>query len=1166
MLAIHRISRSFYLLAALLSFVLVCAGQVTSGSIAGVVKDSSGALVPNAKVTITSQEQGFSRTLTTGADGSFFADPLQPGTFTLAVEAQGFKRQVRKDVKLFANDHLAFDDITLEVGGTAETVTVSGEAVQLQTEDAMRSGVLTGSQTVNLALNGRNYLDLIKTVPGIVSDFNGQVAGPGGLGSIYANGQRGDQNNVELDGVGNVDTGSNGTQHTSLNVDAVSEFRVITNSESAEFGRSTGAAINIITRGGTRDFHGTGYWFHRNEGLNADSWKNNAQGIARNKYRYNYQGYNIGGPVYIPGHFNKDKQKLFFFFGQEWQRQLVPNGQHNVTVPTPAERIGDFSATHDASGNPVIIINPLTGAPFMNGMIPKSQQDANGIKILNFYPQPNVTGHPDYNYTSQVSAGYPRRQEVYRGDWNINDKWRFFARVVKDADLQLMPYGQWNASYNIPFGNLAFGQPGYSTVANVTTVINPSLTNELVFGFSHNFLTEVPTTDVFSSTKLGLTIPLPFPKASPLDLIPNFHYNVPNSPTTDFAGTPFINYNNTMEWHDNLSKVLRSHRLKAGIYWQRSAKDQTATVPANSIIDFSRNASNPGDTNWAFSNALIGNFNTFQQANHVLNGQYRYNNVEWYVLDSWKASRKLTIEYGMRFYIVQPQYDQVLQTSSFNPSLFDPAQSAVLYGKNAAGLAVNPLNGQTAPAAFIAALVTGTGKTTNGLYTNGIAQAGKGYPQGLIDSRGVQYAPRLGVAYNIFPKTVIRVGGGIFYDRLEGNPIFDQLGNPPGTSQPTIYYGNIETAASTPGIFFPATLHGFDKHGQVPTTYNYNFSVQQELPFRFLMDLAYVGSVSNHLVYTLNLNANPFGSAWLPQNQDPQKTPKFDGTTTLPNNLFRPYPGYGDILMYDFGSNSNYNAFQASLNRRLSANFQVGFAYTWSKAMGVAGANTDSLNPLNYKKANYAPLGFDHTHIAVINYIYNLPKLAKPGNFLNNPIGRGVLNNWVLSGITTFESGYPTTIGYSINNISSTNLFTTGTSSYGPRVVIQGNPTTGGGSTYQFINSAVFHPAQVGSVGMDSGARNVREPGWQNWDISVFKEFPFWKEGDKIQLRLEMFNAWNHTEFNGFNNTINFASIAPNAPITNLSKYIGGTQQFGFGAMNSVRDPRIIQLAAKIYF
>jgi hypothetical protein len=522
----------------------------------------------------------------------------------------------------------------------------------------------------------------------------------------------------------------------------------------------------------------------------------------------------------------------------------------------------------------------------------------------------------------------------------------------------------------------------------------------------------------------------------------------------------------------------------------------------------------------------------------------------------------------MRFYIVQPQYDQALQTSTFNPGLFTTAGTAVLYGKTASGLALNPLTGQTAPAAFISALVPGTGTLTNGLYTNGIAQAGKGYPQGLIDSRGVQWAPRFGFAYNVLSKTVIRGGGGVFYDRFEGNPVFNMLGNPPGTSQPTIYYGNIETAASTPGVFFPASLSGFSKAGQVPTTYNYNLGIQQELPFRFLLDLAYVGSVSNHQIYTLNVNGLPFGSAWLPQNQDPSKAPKFDGTTTTSTNLYRTYQGYGDINMYNFGANANYNAFQASLNRRLGANFQLGLAYTWSKAMGVAsGYNTPgTVNPLNFQMANYSPLNFDHTQIAVVNYIYNLPKLAKPGTFLNNAVGRGVLNNWVVSGITSFETGAPTTIGYSINNVSSLNLFTTGSSTFGPRVVIQGDPTQGGGSTYQFINSAVFHPAQVGSKGFDSGSDNVREPGWQNWDISVFKDFPFWKEGAKIQLRLEMFNAWNHAEFNGFNNTINFATIAPNAPITNLSRYIGGTQQFGFGALNSVRSPRIIELAAKIYF
>jgi hypothetical protein len=659
--------------------------QETTGSIAGTVKDTSGASIPNAKVTITNTGQGTSRVMETTGDGNFFADPLQTGRYEVTVDATGFKRSVTSDIVLFANQKVSLGDIALQVGSQGETVNVEGSAVQLETEDAMRSGVITGSQTVNLALNGRNYLDLVKTVPGIVSDFNGEVAGPGGIGSIYANGQRGNENNSTLDGVGNMDTGSNGTQHTSLNIDAVAELSVVTNAESAEFGRSVGASINVVVKSGSRDFHGTGYWFHRNDRLNANSFFNNEAGQPRQLYRYNYQGFNVGGPVFIPGHFNKERNKLFFFFAQEWQDQLEPLGRQNVTVPTALQRMGNFQGTQNGSNVPVIIKDPLTGLPFPNNIIPPSRIDPNGTKILNFYPLPNINIDPSYNYTTQDSASYPRRQQVYRADWNISDKWKFFARAIQDHDIQDLPYGQWNAQYNIPFTDIAFGQPGYSTVANVTTIIDPTMTNEVVFGLSHNFLSEVPTSDAFALSKLGTTFPLPYPKASPIDLIPNFTYNsgITNPPYTAFEGTPFVNYNTTIEVHDNLSKVLGAHRLKAGVYWQHSAKDQTSTSPASGAIDFGTNPNNPGDTGYPFANVLLGNFNTFQQSSGVINGQYRYSNVEWYGTDSWKISSKLTVEYGMRFYWIQPQYDAGLNTSSFNPGLFSSTGVAQLYGQNA---------------------------------------------------------------------------------------------------------------------------------------------------------------------------------------------------------------------------------------------------------------------------------------------------------------------------------------------------------------------------------------------------------------------------------------------------------------------------------------------------
>ena len=528
---------------------------------------------------------------------------------------------------------------------------------------------------------------------------------------------------------------------------------------------------------------------------------------------------------------------------------------------------------------------------------------------------------------------------------------------------------------------------------------------------------------------------------------------------------------------------------------------------------------------------------------------------------------KLTVEYGIRFYWIQPQYDQALQTSTFNPSLFTSSGAAALYGENAAGQAVNPITGATAPAALIASLVPGTGTLTNGVYTNGIARAGRNYPAGLIDGRGVNYGPRLGIAYNVLPKTVIRAGGGVFYDRFQGNPVFAQLTNPPGVQTPEIFFGNIETAASTPGVNFPEGLSAFAKDGHIPTTYNYNLGIQRELPFGVLLDVAYVGSVSNHLLYQQNINGSPFGSAFLPRNQDPTQTPQFNGTTTINQHLYRPYPGYSDINVYAFGANSNYNSLQVALNRRLAKDFQIGVAYTYSKALGVASNDTDVLNPLNFKKANYGPLGFDRTQVAVVNYIYNLPKGASHGSILDNKVGHLFLNNWVVSGITTFSSGEPLNVTYGVSGGVDVNLLTTGSESFGPRPLISGNPYSGAGGFYNYINASVFHPAPIGSAGIDSGQNVLRQPFYENWDISIFKNIPVWREGTSIELRLEAFNALNHAEFNGYNTAATFSSLAPNATITNLPTALGGGGgPFGFGALNSTRSPRIIQIAAKFYF
>ena len=705
----------------LLICVLLCAcaafAQQVSGSINGIVKDAQQASIANAKVTLNNPQMGTTREIKTATDGSFVFTQVQPGTYNLAVESAGFKKYDQTDVRVFANDRIALGDIVLAVGTLNETVTVEASAAQIQTASAERSGVLTTSQVLDEGLLSRSIFDLVRTLPGIAT--GGSTSGLG-VGSINANGNRNNQNNYTLDGVTNIDTGSNGGTLATTNVDMIAEMKVITNSQPAEFGRASGAQIQVVTKGGTKDFHGTGYWFHRHDDLNANTWRNNIDGRARAPYRYNYAGFNVGGPVYIPGKVNKNKDKFFFFVGLEWQNQLVAlnngintpaAGVTTVTVPTAAERTGDFSATHDGAGFApnITILDPANNkTPFPGNIIPASRLNQDGVKILNWYPSPNKAGFdPSYNYQTQISSAYPRREDVYRGDYNISDKWKAYFRWVDNKDEQSMAYGQWNAGYNIPFGPMSFGAPGWSLVANVTTVINPTLTNEFVFGSSRNDLHITPINDAFARSKLNLSYTMPYPSADKLQLVQNWNYGgVPNGPTTNFNGTPFLNYNHTYDITDSMAKVYGPHTFKAGIYLHKSLKDQTAFTSVNGTINFDRDANNPNDSGWAFSNALLGNYDTLQQSSVVLNGQYRSWNVEWYIQDNWRVNKKLTLDYGIRFYWIQPQYDAAHQTSAWNPGLWNPANAGVLMqaGLDANGnrTGITALDPSTAPAPLAA--------------------------------------------------------------------------------------------------------------------------------------------------------------------------------------------------------------------------------------------------------------------------------------------------------------------------------------------------------------------------------------------------------------------------------------------------------------------------------
>ena len=366
--------RDFGLIMTLIAGALLLCGTTASaqqsfGSIGGVVQDGQGAVIPNAKVELTNTAQGaVVRELATSSEGTFVITPLPPAVYSLAVDAPGFKKYVKSEIKLFAQDRIGLPPIVLEIGATGEAVTVEASVAQLQTISAERSGVLTGNQMVDLASNTRNFADLLKTVPGFNADTNN------------ANGLRTDQNAIAVDGTSVMDVGNNSAGGWRMNSDIIAEFKVLTNGQQAEFGRASGANITVVTKSGAKDFHGVGYEFYRNEWLNANTFTNNYAGLPRPRNRNSTFGFNLGGPVYIPGKLNSSKDKLFFFTNWEFQRPRLFDNLVRLTVPTLEERKGDFSKSA-SNGRPVTIRDPLTNAPFPGNQIPQDRWNQYGVQF-----------------------------------------------------------------------------------------------------------------------------------------------------------------------------------------------------------------------------------------------------------------------------------------------------------------------------------------------------------------------------------------------------------------------------------------------------------------------------------------------------------------------------------------------------------------------------------------------------------------------------------------------------------------------------------------------------------------------------------------------------------------------------------------------------------------
>jgi hypothetical protein len=1097
--------------------VLLCLpgyAQETTGTITGFVRDASGAVLPGVEVAVKNTGTGVERRVISGAGGEYTATLLSIGTYEVSAEWKGFKKFTAPGIVLSVNDRLRVD-VNMQVGAPTETVTVVAAFTAVQSESAEVGSVVTGKQVVEMPLNGRSLYSLVALQPGVAA-AGSLISGRVGVGldttsSVNVNGARAAQNNWLIDGADNVDSGSNLSVINYISIDGVSEFRILRGNYSAEFGRNGGGQINVVTKSGTNSFHGGAFEFFRNNALDARNFfsylDRNGDGKADAPIlRYNNFGYNLGGPV--------KKDKLFFFFNQEWRRvrEVRGTGVVNTRVPTTLQKTGDFSEFSS-----VIVKDPLTGQQFSyNGkanVIPPSRLDPNAVALLKLFPDPNsspaVLGGL-LNFQSAAVAGRNYREELVRVDYELSNAHRIYGRFIHDSIPSTEPFGEVFGSNNASFpgvNSTATNIPARGVVAQWTWIPSPTKINDVAFNYSRGGIFSNLTGSGKRSNFSGFNSPEVYP-LNPLGALPNFSFGSGSyGGIASFFG-PYDNSYGSYRVRDTFSIIMGRHSIKLGYLGSWEFKNENAASGTNGSFNF------PGTSNSSFTSAgdafadfLLGRANSYSETDIDITSHLRYQMHEAFVQDDWKVKSNLTMNLGVRWSYILPPTDTANQLDNFNPKLFDPAKAYQINASN-----------QRIP---------GTGDPLNGIYT-----AGKNSPYGdrIVASYADTFGPRFGFAWDPFKtgKTAIRGGYGIYFDRtLSGIALQNAFTNPPFAN--TVSYSAAGTTGN-PTFANPAggtaanpesavrSLISMSPDFKVPTTQQWSFGVQRQLPFQLSVDASYVGNHGTHLLRAVRINQTPLGTA-------------------APSARSAPFPGWGTITERQTSASSSYNSFQLGINRRMSRGIQFGIAYTIAKTLTDSPDDRTTIPQNSYNlRAERALASFDKSQIFVANYIWELPCFRNARPLLYNVAG-----GWQLGGIIRFESGTPLTPALSSNPA---NAFYGGT----VRPDLAGNPVISANRSKtdeinQWFNIGAFATPAANTFG-NAGRGIIRGPGLALWDVSIFKGFKA-TEKVNIQFRAELFNVLNHT------NLGNPAMTLGNAT---------------FGKITSALSPRQIQFGLKFAF
>lgn len=1082
-------------------------GQFDSGQISGFVHDKSGAVVPGATVTATNEGNLAAQKTESNEEGYYVFPRLVVGTYTISATLQGFQESVQKGISLHAAAQLNLA-IELTLGTVSQKIEVSASAPQAVALSQSTGGTVVSHEITNLEVNGRNPINLALLTPG-VSGTNIGTFNPDDVssGSFNINGGRNDAYNVFVDGAVATRTRSSGSMLGAQDIDTVQEIQVITGNYDAEYGRASSGQIRFITKSGTSQFHGSVFEALRNRKFDANTWSRNqsplrAQNIQPPKETFNDFGFDVGGPIYIPGKWNQDHSRAFFFWAEEWVRRRNDVTQTG-TVPTLAMRQGDLSELLNPQnsffGKTRVAKDPTTGKPFQGNIILPNRISPQGQALLNASPLPTAgfqQGSANWIGSFPVSSNL--RKDTFKFDYNLTAKHHLALRGT------LIP---WN--FNDPtqgtFGlfKVLWSRPNRTGVINLTSTFSPTLLNEFSLSANSDGKGSIKADSSCGAfcerSSHGITFPFIFPGTKfANEKIPNIAVtgltSIDNGPYPG-AWAGFV-YSLT----DNATKIARNHTIKFGGTVEHAGQNDiiqltTASAPQtinqNGAFRFLDSGS-PNTTGLGIANALLGGFNDYTELGAKPETPWRATSLDLFAQDTWKAHSKLTLNYGIRFSLWPAWHSKWGTLAQFDPRFFDPSKAAVIDPKAGFIVSGDPFNGIVLP---------GSGPLAGGLARFPSLNSPEfralyhGLPTGF-QSNQTPVQPRFGVAYQLNPKTVLRGGVGIFPYRASINRDTALGGNPPFLPQVTVLNGVADNPGGTSGQTFPFIMTIQAPTNLAPAVWQYNFTLERQFWGGTDISAAYVGNRGLHLQRKRNINQLQLGTIQANLGVNP--------------NALRPFRGAGIINTSENSGLSRYNSLQVSARKR-TGSLQYSVSYTLSRSTDNTSTLTDVL-PNAFDDANYyGRSDFNRTNVLVFNYVYALP-FRGASNLL-----RTLLGNWTVSGINQFSSGTPFSVRKNID-------FAGVGAGSGNQFYNQIGETSGCGTDFQpgvgatvFCKSAFAAPAP-GSFGVQQ--RNaLTNPGFWQWNLALHKDFPLPRlsESSSVQFRAEAFNVLNHPNWNGAN-------------------------------------------------